>query len=162
MISVLLEQKQPSDCQKRGTTIGTWKVCSLYICGKVQELTHELKCYRWDVLGLAEVRWTGFGETTTDEGHKIWYCGEDSKHQYGVVFNAWKEVEGSIINCTPIFSRLLSNQISAREQSHTEDSSPPESQRENKQKRQSFRSMHQPQTMNPSRSNSSVSSLIVS
>ena len=70
----------------------------------------------WDILGFADVRWTGFGETTTDEGHKIWYCGEDSKHQYGVAFIAWKEVEGSIINCTPIFSRLFSNQISAREQ----------------------------------------------
>ena len=21
-----------------------------------------------------------------DEGHEIWYCGEDSKHQYGVAF----------------------------------------------------------------------------
>ena len=100
MISVLLEQKQPSDCQKRGTTIGTWKVCSLYICGKVQELTHELKCYRWDVLGLAKVRWTGFGETTTDEGHKIWYCGEDLKHLYGVAFIVRKEVVGSIIICS--------------------------------------------------------------
>ena len=35
----------------------------------------------------------GFGETTTDEGlqfcpcvYKIWYCGEDEKHQYGGAF----------------------------------------------------------------------------
>ena len=37
-------------------------VCSLHVCGKVQELTHELKRYRWDILSLAEVRWTGFGK----------------------------------------------------------------------------------------------------
>ena len=52
---------------------------ALHACGKVQELTHELKRYRWDILGLAEVRWTGSG--ATDKGHRIWYCGEDSKHQ---------------------------------------------------------------------------------
>ena len=87
---------------------------SLHARGKVQELTHDLKRYRWDILGLAEVRWTGFGETTTIEGHKIWYCGEDSKHQYGVAFIVRKEVVGSIIRCTPISSRLISIQILAR------------------------------------------------
>ncbi|PVD35255.1 hypothetical protein C0Q70_06536 [Pomacea canaliculata] len=45
----------------------------LFQCGKVKELTHELQRYRWDIVGLAEVRWTGFGESTTDEGHKLWY-----------------------------------------------------------------------------------------
>ena len=54
-----------------------------------------------------------FEETTTDKGHKIWYCGEDLKHQYGVVFIVGKEV-GSIISCTPISSRLISIQISGR------------------------------------------------
>ena len=37
---------------------------------------HELKHYLWDILGLAKVGWTGFIETTTDEGYKIWYYGE--------------------------------------------------------------------------------------
>ena len=61
-------------------------VRSLYVCGKVQELTHELKRYQWDILGFAEVRWTEFGETIKGEGHKISFCGEDWKHQYGVTF----------------------------------------------------------------------------
>ena len=99
---------------KKGTTIGTRNARSLHVCRKVQELTHELKRYRWNILGLAEVRWTGFGETTTDEGQKIWYCGEDSKHQYGVVFIVRKEVVGSIISFTPVSSRLISIRISAR------------------------------------------------
>ena len=89
-----------------------YKKCSLSTCGKVQALPQEFKFYRWDV--LAEVKWTGFGETTTDEGHKIWYCEEDSKHQYGVVFSMRKKVVGSIISCTPISSRLISIRISAR------------------------------------------------
>ena len=41
---------------KEGTIIGTWKVRSLHACGKVQELTHELKLAQWDILGIAEVR----------------------------------------------------------------------------------------------------------
>ncbi|PVD35846.1 hypothetical protein C0Q70_02815 [Pomacea canaliculata] len=42
----------------QGTTIGTWNVRTLFQCGKVKELTHELQRYRWDIVGLAEVRWT--------------------------------------------------------------------------------------------------------
>ena len=74
---------------------------SLHARVKVQELTHEFKRYRWDILGLAELRWAGYGETTTNEGHKIWYCGEDSKHQFGVAVIVRKEAVGSSISCTP-------------------------------------------------------------
>ena len=81
---------------------------------KVQELTHELKRYQWDILVLAKIRWTGSGETTTDEGHKVWNCGEDLKHQYGVALIVWTEVVCSIISCTPISSRLISIWISVR------------------------------------------------
>ena len=80
----------------------------------MQEITHELTLYQWKIIGLAEVRCTGFGETTTDEGHNIWYCGEDWKHQYGVAFIVRKEVVGSIIGCTPISSRLIFIGISVR------------------------------------------------
>ena len=89
-----------------------WNAHSLHGHGKVQEFTHEVKRYQWDILGLAEVRWTGFGETTT-------YYGEDSKHQYWVTFIIWKEVVGCIISCTPISSRLISIRISTRTHSIT-------------------------------------------
>ena len=85
---------------------------SLSTCLRRSTSVHP--CCRWDILGLAEVRGTGFGETTTDEGHKIWYCGEDSRHQYGWHSLYGKKVVSSIINCTPICSRLLSIRISAR------------------------------------------------
>ena len=95
-------------------TMGTWNVHSLHASEKVQELTHELKCCHWDILGLADVRWMQFEETPTDKGHKIWYCREDLEHRYGVTFIVRKEVVGSIISCTPISSRLISIQISGR------------------------------------------------
>lgn len=98
----------------QGTTIGTWNVRTLHACGRVAELTHELERYRWDVIGLSEVRWTGFGETTTDEGHKIWFSGDDKKHQHGVAFIVRKEIAGCVISCTPFSSRLISIRVSAK------------------------------------------------
>jgi exonuclease III len=104
----------PIKLPKEGTILGTWNVRTLYQCGKVKELTHELQRYKWDIIGLAEVRWTGFGETSTDEGHKIWFSGDQSKHQYGVGFIVRKEVVKSVISCSPISSRLISIRISAK------------------------------------------------
>ena len=98
------------------TTIGTWNVRTLYACGKVKELTHELQHYRWDVIGLSEVRWTNFGEMRTDEGHKIWFSGDDTKHQHGVAFIVRKEILSSVISCTPSSSRLISIRIAAKPQ----------------------------------------------
>ena len=104
---------------KENTVIGTWNVRTLYACGKITELTHELSRYTWDILGLAEVRWTGIGETITNEGHKLWYSGDDSKHQHGVGFIVNKDRLNSVISCTPISSRLIAIRISARPQNIT-------------------------------------------
>ena len=99
---------------RENTYIGTWNVRTLYACGKTEELTHELTRYTWDILGLAEVRWTGFGEVTTDDGHKIWYSGDSSKHQHGVGFIVNKDRLNTVISCTPVSNRLIAMRISAR------------------------------------------------
>ena len=36
--------------------IGTWNTRTLRAAGKLQELTHELDRYRWNILGVCEVR----------------------------------------------------------------------------------------------------------
>ena len=94
--------------------IGTWNVRTLYACGKVNELEHELKRYQWDILGLVEMRWTGFGETTSEDGHKIWYSGEETQHERGVGFIVRREITGYILSCTPVSSRIISIRVSAR------------------------------------------------
>ena len=33
--------------------------------------------YRWNILGLCEMRWKNFGETTTKEGHKVFFSGKE-------------------------------------------------------------------------------------
>ena len=60
------------------------------------------------------MRWTAFRETTTEDGHKIWFSGEDTKHEYGVGFIVRKEVTGCIISYTPISSRIISIRVSAK------------------------------------------------
>ena len=51
--------------------IGTWKTRTLRAAGKLQELTHEMDRYRWNSLGLCDMRFENFGETTTEEEHVV-------------------------------------------------------------------------------------------
>ena len=37
-----------------------------------------------DHLCLCEMRWKNFGEMSTDEGHKVYFSGEEGKQEYGV------------------------------------------------------------------------------
>ncbi|XP_076454867.1 uncharacterized protein LOC143289703 [Babylonia areolata] len=45
---------------------------------------------------------------------KIWFSGEEKKHEYGVAFIVRKETAGSVISCTPVSSRLITIRISAK------------------------------------------------
>ena len=127
---------------KEGTT-GTWTVRSLHAWGKIQQRTHELKYYQWDVLGLAEVRWAGFGEITRDVGHKI---GTAETWNTCMVWHIHR-TERSCGRCHQLHSHL--------QQTHLHPDSSETTQH------QSFRSRHQPQTM-MTRSNTFTSSLIAS
>ena len=68
------------------TSIGTWNVRSLARCGKLEELNRELDNYKWDVIAIEEIRWTGTGDVTTDIGHKLMYSYQDKLKRYGVGF----------------------------------------------------------------------------
>ena len=48
----------------RDINIGTRNTRTLTAAGKLQELTHEMDSYRWNILGLCKMRWKNFGETT--------------------------------------------------------------------------------------------------
>ena len=62
-------------------TVGTWNVRTLWATGKLELLRNEMKRYRYDVIGISEVRWTGKGETSN--GDFIW-SGENNTHNRGV------------------------------------------------------------------------------
>ena len=61
--------------RRRDITIGTWNTVTLRAAGKLQEITQEKDSYRWNIFGLCEMRWKNFGETTTEEGHKVFFGG---------------------------------------------------------------------------------------
>jgi len=75
--------------------------------GKVEELTHEMSRYHWTILGLCEVRWKNFGETSTQDGHKLYYSGRDDKHEHGVRFLVHKDTVNTVMSCRPVSSRLI-------------------------------------------------------
>ena len=60
------------------------------------------------------MRWTGFGETVTEDGHKMWYSGLESRHEQGVAFIVRKEIIRCILSCTPVSSRIITIRVSAK------------------------------------------------
>ena len=56
-------------------TIVTWNIRTLSRCGNLEKLSREIERYRWDVIGMSEIRWLGTGEETTDNGHTLLYSG---------------------------------------------------------------------------------------
>ena len=75
--------------------------------------------YSWNVLGISEVRWLNFGEATTEEGHKIWYNGEQDKHELGVAIMVHKDTTNSVISWPHISSRIITIRLSCMPQNIT-------------------------------------------
>lgn len=99
---------------KRLFSSGTWNVRTLYAPGKLENVEYELEKYEWHVVGLVETRWTGFGEQTTQQGHRFWFSGEDTKRERGVGLLVHKKVVPSVIECTPVSSRFITMRLSAQ------------------------------------------------
>ena len=60
----------PSKIRGRDSiTIGTWNTRTLRAVGKLQELTHEMNRYRWNILGPCDLRWKNLSKTITAEVH---------------------------------------------------------------------------------------------
>lgn len=69
-----------------------------------------MKRYRYDVIGISEVRWTGKGETTN--GDFIW-SGEINAHTKGVGMLLSGKARKALISYNPINSRLISARFTA-------------------------------------------------
>ena len=81
--------------------------------GKLEQLTHAMRRYHWNIVGLCEMRWKNFGEMSTDDGHKVYFSGEEDRHEYGVGFLVHKDVVDAVLGCQPVFSRLISIRLRA-------------------------------------------------
>ncbi len=66
--------------------------------------------YRWNILGLCEMRWKNFGETTTEEGL---FSGKEDKLEHGVGFLVYKDIVNTVMECRPVSSRLITIRLMA-------------------------------------------------
>ena len=59
------------------------------------------------------MRWENFGETTTEEGHKVFFSGKKDKHEHGVGFLVHKDNVNTVMRCRPVSSRLITIRLRA-------------------------------------------------
>lgn len=96
--------------RKEILTIGTWNVRTLWEAGKLDLLRHELKRFRYDIIGVSEIRWIGKGETAT--GDFIW-SGEENIHANGVGFLLSGKAKNALIGYNPVSSRVITARFNA-------------------------------------------------
>ena len=73
-------------CCKEQYCIGTWNVRSTNQ-GKLEVVTQEKAKVNIIILGISELKWTGMGESNSDD-HYIYYCGQESLRRNGVAIIA--------------------------------------------------------------------------
>ena len=56
---------------RENISVGTWNVRTLMPAGKLEQLTHAMARYHWDIVGLCVMRWNTLGEMSTDAGHTV-------------------------------------------------------------------------------------------
>ncbi|CAF2073780.1 unnamed protein product [Rotaria magnacalcarata] len=91
-------------------TVGTWNVQTLWTTGKLELLRNEMKRFRFDVIGISEVRWTGKGEIPS--GDFIW-SGEDTTHTRVVGMLLSAKAKKTLIEYNPISSRVITARFNA-------------------------------------------------
>ena len=99
---------------RNNITIGTWNVRTLKDVAKVEELQHEMKRYDWDILGVCESRLLKAGEKSMQEGHRLFWSGQDNIHEQGVGLLVHKNTVNCVIDCCPISNRLITIRLRAK------------------------------------------------
>ena len=66
-----------------------------------------------NIVVLCEMRWKNLGEMSTDDGYKVYFNGEENRHDYGVGFLVHKDVVDAVLVCRPVSSRSISIRLRA-------------------------------------------------
>ena len=91
--------------QDMNLTIATWNVRTLYQAGKLDNVIHEIKKMKIDILGIVETRWTESGKIRKDN-HIILYSG-GQEHRNEVRILMKNNIARSIIGHWPISNRVI-------------------------------------------------------
>ncbi|XP_048743228.2 craniofacial development protein 2-like [Ostrea edulis] len=93
---------------KQHLKLGCWNVRTMYQIDKTANIVREFKSYNINVVGISEMRWTGFGEVKTTTGETILYSGSDNSHHHGVGLILDKTSRESMITWKPVNDRIIS------------------------------------------------------
>ena len=80
---------------------------TLFQVGKTGNVKKEFRKYRLDILGLSEMRWTGFGELRTSTGEYILYSGLEEDHHRGVGRALKKEARTALLRWNSVSDRFM-------------------------------------------------------
>ena len=75
--------------------------------GKLQVVKQEMARVNVDILGISELKWTGMGESNSDD-HYIYYCGQESLRRNGVAIMVNKRVWNAVLRCNLKNDRMIS------------------------------------------------------
>ena len=92
------------NCRKECIHVGTWNVQTLYQTEKTELLKPEMTKYRYDIIGLSEVRWTGNGMTSDGS---IIFSGHEIKHEAGVGMILSNRAQQAMIGFKPVSDRII-------------------------------------------------------
>jgi exonuclease III len=95
---------------KNNLTVGTCNVQTLWAAGKLELLWNEMKRFRYDIIGISEVRWTWKGETPN--GDFIW-SGEEKSYMRAVGLLLSTQAKKALIGYNTISSRIISTRFDA-------------------------------------------------
>jgi len=87
-------------------TVGCWNVRTLYATGATSLLMHELKKFRWDIIGISETHWTGVDDRRVDD-HRILSSGKDEHHRSGVALVLSSTAEKALLGFNPVSDRII-------------------------------------------------------
>ena len=54
------------------------------------------------------MRWKNFDEMSYNDRHKVYFSGEEDRHEYGASFLIHKDMVSAVLGCRPVSSRLNS------------------------------------------------------
>ena len=93
-------------CCKEQYCAGSWNLKSMNQ-GKLEVVKQEMARVNVVILGISELKWTGMGESNSDD-HYIYYCGQESLRRNGVAIMVNKRVRNAVLGCSLKNDRMIS------------------------------------------------------
>ena len=75
--------------------------------GKLEVVKQEMARVNVDILGISKLKWTGMGESNSDD-HYIYHCGQESLRRNGIAIIVNKRVQNAVLGCNLKNDRVIS------------------------------------------------------